>query len=137
MIGTMKLIHQTSLLVGLLLASAQLDASNVVVSWTTQTTVTGGSTVDEPGVTFENTTVAVTSFATSNQIYGVYGLADAAYVRRNHDSNHDTVLDSTGDTTNQSSIWYRDGAGGAATRQAVHQNDYAGPGSAGHQLWHL
>ena len=122
---TMKPIQRTSLLFGLLLASTQLDAANVVVSWTTQTTNPGTTTVAEPGVTFENTTIAVTSFVANNQLYGVYGLADAAYVRRNHDSNHDTVLDSTGDTTNQSSIWYRDGAGGATTRLAVHQDDYA------------
>lgn len=121
----------TSLLfLALILTAGRLHAANVVVSWTTQTTVNGVPTTDEPStaggnVSFENTTIAVTNFTANNTLYAVAGLADAAYVRRNHDSNKDLVLDSTGDTTNQSSIWYRDGTGGATTRLGVHQNDYA------------
>ncbi|MBI3886978.1 MAG: hypothetical protein HY302_14810, partial [Opitutae bacterium] len=117
-------------MLALLLPTGRLLAANVVVSWTTQTTVNGAPTQDEPNtagggnITFENTTVALTSFVANNSLYGVAGLADAAYVRRNHDSNHDTVVDSTGDTTNQSSIWYRDGAGGANTRLSADVTDY-------------
>lgn len=129
----MKHINRVSSLFFLaaLLAVGSANAANVVVSWNTQTTVLGAPTQDEPNtagggnITFENTQISVTGFVANNQLYGVHGLADAAFVRRNHDSNGDLTLDGAGDTTNQSSIWYRDGTGGANTRLGVQIDDYA------------
>lgn len=112
-----QIIRVSSLLfLAVLLTAGSIHAAQVVVSWTTTTIVEGPPTVDEPGVTFENTKIQVDYFVANNQLYGVRGLANAAYVRRNHDSNGDLILDGAGDTTNQSSIWYRDGTGGATTR---------------------
>jgi len=90
-----------------LLASAAC-AQTSITGITTSTSDAADSTSE--GYNFQNTTTAVTSFATAGNNYAVVGLADAAYVRRN-----------TGvGNSNQSSVWYANGSNFVG----AHSNDY-------------
>lgn len=78
---------------------ASVSGQTAITSITTNTTDSANTVSDTPGVTFENTRVALTSFVAGGSPYLVSTLADQAFVRR-----------ATGiDNPNQSSVWYRDG----------------------------
>ncbi len=91
-----------------LLIASLACAQTYITGITTSTSDVADSTSE--GYNFQNTTTAITTFATSGNSYTVTGLANAAYVRRN-----------TGvGNSNQSSVWYANGSNFVG----IHSNDY-------------
>jgi hypothetical protein len=86
----------------LLVTSARAQIAVTSLS-TTTIPGSGSSQHDTPAVTFQNTTIAVTSFVAGGQTYAANTLANQAFIRRNTGAGN----------ANNSSVWYRDGTGGS------------------------